>query len=145
VSRFAVASLSTLMALAAQWACNSPTAPLGPCETSSKTFSGIPPAFGAVVTNVDYEHGIAPGGSEVSNYLLELAMPPAPDPVIGVFVKRGTPIFDRSKAGALAAVTACAIGVGARVEIWHDDAIGTSSGTPPPNTWYYGTQVVIVR
>jgi len=85
MSRSAVAVLSTLMALAAQWACGSPTSPLGPCETSSKAFSAVAPAFVALVTKVDYEQGIAPGGSEVS-----------------------------------------------------------TSGTPP-NTWYYGTQLVIVR
>jgi hypothetical protein len=145
MDRSAVAMLSTLMALATQWACTSPTAPLGPCETSSKTFSAVPPAFVAQVTKVDYEHGIAPGGSEVSNYIFELTTSLTSDPLVGVFVKRGTPIFARSRAGALTAVTACAIEVGTRVEIWHDDAIGTSSGTPPPNTWYNVTQLVIVR
>jgi hypothetical protein len=137
--------VAILAGAAAQVACGSPTAALGPCETSSTAFSAVPSAFVAVVTKVDYEHATAPGGSQVSNYLLELTILSPADSLVGLFVKRGTPIFARSAAGTHTVVTACAIEVGTIVEIWHDSSIATSSGTPPPNTWYYGTQLVIVR
>ena len=135
-----------LLVAATFLACDNPVAPIGPCETSPTLFSSIPPAFVAVVVRIDYEDGPTPAGFVLSQYVLWLTIAPATRPNAGVVLGRGVPIFVRSGAGTAAGATACAIKVGDRVEVLHDQSIGYGAVEAPPGAPVYsGTQLVILR
>jgi hypothetical protein len=134
------------LAAAAAPACGNPAAPLGPCEISSTPFSPAPPGIVAVVSRIDYESGPVPAGFMLSQYVLWLTVPLGTTPNAGVTLGAGTPIFLRTGARAAVATTACAIRLGDRVELLHDQSVGYGAVQAPPGAPVYsGTQLVILR
>lgn len=128
------------LAGAASAACDDPHH----CFTADSVFVSTPSSFIGTVVKVVYEAGQSPAGSDISQFAFWIAVPPNTEPNAAILVGRTTPVFQPGFSGHARASAACLIGVGDRVEVWHDNrwALGAAEA-PPGDTLYLPFQVLV--
>ena len=135
--RFGLGRCVLPLLLVAGAACSAVTAPAATLALSTA------PDLAGTVTRVTAESGTSPEGA-YSQYDLWVTVPPATAASAGVVLPLTTPVFVRSRGGAITAAHLGDLHAGDAIEVWHDRGVAYGAVQGPPGApTYTGTQIVI--